>query len=103
MLWSKDKKEGLTSSWFFIEDVQRGGIVSARGVAGSLAPGLVARLVGVPQLPTVVAELRVASLAAAAQLGTLCTAVSYHRVAEEREKLQLKNDTMGIINMLIAP
>lgn len=77
-------KEGVTSSGFFIEDVQRGGIGAAWRVAGSLPPGLVTRLVGVPQLPTVVAELRVTSLPAAAQLGTLRTAVSYHRVAEER-------------------
>lgn len=59
-------------------------------MAGSLTPGLVARLVGVPQLPTVVAELCVTSLTATAQLGTLCTAVSYHSIAEEREKLQIK-------------
>ena len=77
-------KEGVTSSGFFIEDVQRGGIGAAWRVAGSLPPGLVTRLVGVPQLPTVVAELRVTSLPAAAQLGTLRTAISYHRVAEER-------------------
>lgn len=72
---------------FFIEDVQRGGIIAARGVAGSLAPGLVTRLVGVPQLATVVAELCVASLAATAQLGALRTAVSYHCIAEERQEL----------------
>lgn len=88
----------LTSSRFFIEDVQRGGIVAAWGVAGSLTPGLVARLVGVPQLPAVVAELCVASLAPTAQLGTLCTAVSYYCVAEEREKLLIKKKT--IIHML---
>lgn len=76
-----------TSSLFFIEDVQRRGIITAWGVAGSLAPGLVTRLVGVPQLPTVVAELCVASLTATAQLGALCAAVSYHCIAEERQKL----------------
>lgn len=81
---------GLTSSRFFIEDVQRGGVVAARGVAGSLTPGLVTRLVGMPQLPTVVAELCVTSLTATAQLGTFCTAVSYHCIAEKREKLQIK-------------
>lgn len=72
-------------------------------MAGSLAPGLVTRLVGVPKLPTVVAELRVTSLTATAQLGTLCTAVSYHCIAEERDRLQIKNDRMDIINMLTDP
>lgn len=64
--------------------------MAARGVAGSLAPGLIARLVGVPQLATVVAELCVTSLTATAQLGTLCTAVSYHRIAEERGRVEIK-------------
>lgn len=77
---------GLTSSRFFIEDVQRGGIVAAGGVACSLPPGLVTCLVGVPQLPAVVAELGVATFTATAQLGTLCTAVSYHCIAEGRER-----------------
>lgn len=75
-------ERALTSSGFFIEDIQRGGIVAARGVAGSLPSSLVTRLIGVPQLPAVVAELCVASLAAAAQLGTLGTAVRYHCIAE---------------------
>lgn len=51
-------------------------------MAGSLTPGLVTRLVGVPQLPTVVTELCVASLTATAQLGTLSTAIGYHCIAE---------------------
>lgn len=62
-------------------------------MAGSLAPSLVTRLVGVPQLPAVVAELRVAALTAAAQLGTLGTAVSYHCITEEAEKQPVKNTT----------
>lgn len=72
-----------TCSRLFIEDVQRRGIVAARGVASSLTPGLITRLVGVPELPTVVAELCVASLTAAAQLRALCTAVSDHCIAED--------------------
>lgn len=72
-------------------------------MAGSLTPGLVTRLVGVPQLPTVVAELCVTSLAATAQLGTLCAAISYHCIAEERDKLQIKNDITDIINMFMDP
>lgn len=95
LVWNKDKTnvtvaESLTSSGFFIEDIQRGGIIAAWSVAGSLASSLVTRLVGVPPLPTVVAELCVTPLAATAQLGTLSTAVSYHCIAEEREKLQVK-------------
>lgn len=75
-------ERALTSPGFFIEDIQRGGVVAARGVAGPLPSSLVTRLIGVPQLPAVVAELRVASLATAAQLGTLGTAVRYHCIAE---------------------
>ena len=57
--------------------------MAARRVAGALAPGLVTRLVGVPQLAAVVAELCVASLAAAAQLGTLGASVGDHCVAAD--------------------
>ena len=50
-------------------------------MARALPPGLVAGLVRVPELAAVVAELGVASLAPAAQLGALGAAVRYHRVA----------------------
>ena len=60
--------------------------MAARRVAGALAPGLVTRLVGVPQLAAVVAELRVAALAAAAQLGALGAAVGDHRVAADARR-----------------
>lgn len=58
-------------------------------MAASLASSLVTGLVGVPQLPTVVAELCVTSLATTAQLGTLGAAISYYCIAEEREELQV--------------
>lgn len=81
---SATKRETHTSTGFFIEDIQRGGVVAARRVARPLAPGLVARLIGVPQLPTVIAELCATALAATAQLGTLGAAVSDHGVAGEQ-------------------
>ena len=55
--------------------------MAARRVAGALPPGLVTRLVGVPQLAAVVAELCVAALAPAAQLGALRAAVGDDGVA----------------------
>lgn len=67
-------------------------------MAASLASSLVTGLVGVPQLPTVVAELCVASLATTAQLGTLGAAISYYCIAEEREELQVNiNNRITII------
>lgn len=83
---TKISGEAQTSTGFFIEDIERGGVVAIGGVARPLPPRLVARLVGVPQLPTVIAELCVAALAAAAQLGTLGAAVSDHCIAGEKQK-----------------
>lgn len=88
ILLQKISGEAQTSTRFFIEDIQRGGIVASRGVARPLAPGLVARLIGVPQLPTVIAELRFAALAATAQLGTLSAAVGDHRIAGGSERAE---------------
>lgn len=85
---TKISGEAQTSTRFFIEDIQRGGIVASRRVARPLAPGLVARLIGVPQLPTVIAELRFAAFAATAQLGTLSAAVSDHRIAGGSERAE---------------
>lgn len=59
-------------------------------MARPLAPGLVARLIGVPQLPTVIAELSVTALAATAELGTLGAAVSDHSVAVEQRHGRMK-------------
>lgn len=84
---SGESSDRLTSTRFFIEDIQRGGFVAAHGVASPLPPRLVTRLVGVPQLAAVVAELRVASLAAAAQLGALGAAVGDYSVAAGRQNI----------------
>lgn len=70
-------------------------------MARPLAPGLVARLIGVPQLPTVIAELCAAAVAAAAQLGTLGAAVSDHCIAGGRSEGGESNDLHQLAAQLL--
>lgn len=72
-----------TSTRLLAENVERRGIVAPRGVTGTLSPGLVTRLIRVPQLTAVVAELSVTALAATAQLRTLRAAIRYHCITTQ--------------------
>lgn len=81
-------KNGQIHTWAGLLAVAEAGRVLGANAQGlcPLLPGHVTRLVGVPDLLAVVAELCLAALPLAGQLGAAGTTVGDHRVPARRER-----------------